>query len=283
MLLTSGRGQNTFIEDLRNNLVNAKIVYIITAYITVGGIVDILPQIQNCQEVCIIVGDMSNKYCMELQMQLMSAAPPAKKYVNEIPLLQQMVQQKRLKILFARDDKAKIIHSKGYLLELWNGGFVTYIGSANLTHPAFFQNKEWMLKSTDIDTANHVYREFLNEWQVLSNQYMNVQDLQQSQGQYMSQNMIPYNDMGYSQEQYYQYPNQNMPMQNHQGMGGFNGLGQNYMDNNGAINIGQPDYSYNPQNSYTPNPNKGFSIGTIEGQDLRIGDGELLRFLKSLF
>ena len=42
--------------------------------------------------------------------------------------------------------------------------------------------------------------------------------------------------------------------------------------------------SYNPQNnSYTPNPNKGFSIGTIEGQDLRIGDGELLRFLKSLF
>ena len=95
MLLTSGRGQNTFIEDLRNNLVNAKIVYIITAYITVGGIVDILPQIQNCQEVCIIVGDMSNKYCMELQMQLMGAAPPAKKYVNEIPILQQNRQAGR--------------------------------------------------------------------------------------------------------------------------------------------------------------------------------------------
>jgi hypothetical protein len=113
---------------------------------------------------------------------------------------------------------------------------------------------------------------------------MNVQDLQQSQGQYMGQNMTAYDNMSYPQGQNYQYPNQNIPMQNNQGMGGFNGLGQNYMDNNGAINIGQPDYSYNPQNNvYTPNPNKGFSIGTIEGQDLRIGDGELLRFLKSLF
>ena len=272
MLLTSGRGQNTFIEDLRNNLVNAKIVYIITAYITVGGIVDILPQIQNCQEVCIIVGDMSNKYCMELQMQLMGASPPAKKYVNEIPILQQMVQQKRLKILFARDDKAKIIHSKGYLLELWSGGFVTYIGSANLTHPAFFQNKEWMLKSTDVDTANHVYREFLNEWQVLSNQYMNVQDLTQNQVQ---------NNYGYVD--YQMQNNQGYGYQNNQ-MGGFNGLGQDYLNSNGAINIGQPNYNYNPQNNvYVPNPNKGYSIGSIDGQDLRVGDGELLRFLKSLF
>ena len=282
MLLTSGRGQNTFIEDLRNNLINAKIVYIITAYITVGGIVDILPQIQNCQEVCIIVGDMSNKYCMELQMQLMGAAPPAKKYVNEIPILQQMVQQKRLKILFARDDKAKIIHSKGYLLELWSGGFVTYIGSANLTHPAFFQNKEWMLKSTDVDTANHVYREFLNEWQVLSNQYMNVQDLHQNQGQYMGQNMSAYDNMSYPQGQNYQYPNQNMPMQNNQGIGGFNGLGQNYL-NNGGIDIGQGMYQPIQNNPYIPDSSKGFSIGSIDGQDLRIGDGELLRFLKSLF
>ncbi len=263
MLLTSGRGQNTFIEDLRNNLVNSKIVYIITAYITVGGLVDILPQIQNCQEVCIIVGDMSNKYCMELQMQLMGAAPPTKKYANEIPILQQMVQNKRLKILFARDDKAKIIHSKGYLLELWNGGFVTYIGSANLTHPAFFQNKEWMLKSTDMDTANQVYREFLNEWQVISNQYMNVQDLTQNQGQ-----SIPiYDNMNYT------------PVQTNQG---FNGLGQNYMSNNG-IDIGQGMYQPIQNNTYVPDSTKGISIGSIDGQDLRIGDGELLRFLKSLF
>ena len=193
-----------------------------------------------------------------------------------------MVQQKRLKILFARDDKAKIIHSKGYLLELWNGGFVTYIGSANLTHPAFFQNKEWMLKSTDVDTANHVYREFLNEWQVLSNQYMNVQDLQQSQGQYMGQNMTAYDNMSYPQGQNYQYPNQNMPMQNNQGMGGFNGLGQDYMGN-GGINIGQGMYQPVQNNPYVPDSSKGFSIGSIDGQDLRIGDGELLRFLKSLF
>lgn len=281
MLLTSGRGQNTFIADLRSNLMNAKIVYIITAYITVGGLADILPQIQNCQEVCIIVGDMSNKYCMELQMQLMGAAPPAKKYTNEIPILQQMVQQKRLKILFARDDKAKIIHSKGYLLELWSGGFVTYIGSANLTHPAFFQNKEWMLKSTDVDTANHVYREFLNEWQVLSNQYMNVQDLNQNQMP-MQQNYNQQQSYDYNQQQSYGY-NQQQGYPNNQ-MGGFNGLGQDYLNNGGAINIGQPNYSYNPQNNaYVPNPNKGQSIGSIDGMDLRIGDGELLRFLKSLF
>lgn len=274
MLLTSGRGQNTFIEDLRNNLVNAKIVYIITAYITVGGLVDILPQIQNCQEVCIIVGDMSNKYCMELQMQLMGAAPPAKKHINEIPILQQMVQSKRLKILFARDDKAKIIHSKGYLLELWSGGFVTYVGSANLTHPGFFQNKEWMLKSTDVDTANHVYREFLNEWQVLSNQYMNVQDLNQvsmQQGQQV-------NNQGYG----FGYSQNMQGYQNNQ-MGGFNGLGQDYL-NNGGINIGIPNYNYNLQNNtYIPDSRKGVSIGSIDGQDLRIGEGELLRFLKSLF
>jgi hypothetical protein len=36
-------------------------------------------------------------------------------------------------------------------------------------------------------------------------------------------------------------------------------------------------------NPYVPNPTKGRSIGSIDGQDLRIGDGELLRFLKSLF
>ena len=210
---------------------------------------------------------------MELQMQLMGAAPPAKKYVNDIPVLQQMVQNKRLKILFARDDKAKIIHSKGYLLELWSGGFVTYIGSANLTYPAFYQNKEWMLKSTDVDTANHVYKEFLNEWQVLSNQYMDVQSLTQNQ-------ISVQQNYDYNQQQ--GYGNNLQGYQNNQ-MGGFNGLGQDYMSN-GGINVGQPNYNYNPQNNvYVPNPNKGQSIGTINGQDLRIGDGELLRFLKSLF
>ena len=266
MLLTSGRGKNTFIADLKNNLINSKIVYIITAYITVGGIVDILPQIQNCQEVCIIVGDMSNKYCMELQMQLMGAAPPAKKYINDIPVLQQMVQSKRLKILFARDDKAKIIHSKGYLLELWSGGFVTYIGSANLTYPAFYQNKEWMLKSTDVDTANHVYREFLNEWQVLSNKYMDVQDLTKNQMQNMKNIQTEY--------QYNNY--QNIPQQN-----GFNGLGQDY-NSNGGITVGGPVYNSYPQNN-RPQNQQGIPIGTIDGQDLSLGNGQLLGFLKMLF
>lgn len=257
MLLTSGRGQNTFINDLKYNLNNAKIVYIITAYITVGGLADILPNIRNCQEVCIIVGDMSNKYCMELQMQLMGAAPPAKKHMNEVPILQEMVRNQKLKILFARDDKTKIIHAKGYLLELWDGSFVSYVGSANLTYPAFYNNREWMMKSTDVATANSMYQEFLKEWSVLSNQYVDVQNLTQNQMQNI-QNM---------QNQYTNY---------------YNNESQNYgLNDLGAVeNSGSIDFSNVP----IRNNNKG-QLFSLDNDDIRYGDrtSEFISFLKSLF
>ena len=264
MLLTSGRGQNTFINDLKYNLNNAKIVYIITAYITIGGLADILQNIQNCQEVCIIVGDMSNKYCMELQMQLMGVAPPAKKYVNDLPILQNMVQNKKLKILFARDNKTKIIHAKGYLLELWNGGFVSYVGSANLTHPAFYDNREWMMKSTDVSTANSMYKEFLKEWSVLSNEYVNVQDLNNTQ----------------TQQDYQQFQQQQQQMNQQQG---FNGLGAVNTQSQGQIDMNQfPIYQ---NNQYYPNntQSQGYLLGTIDDQEIRIGNGQFMSFLKSLF
>lgn len=265
MLLTSGRGQNTFINDLKYNLNNAKIVYIITAYITVGGLAEILPNIRNCQEICIIVGDMSNKYCMELQMQLMGVAPPAKKYVNAVPELQEMVRNKRLKILFARDDKTKIIHAKGYLLELWNGGFVSYVGSANLTHPAFYTNREWMMKSTDVDTANSMYKEFLKEWSVLSNEYVNVQDLNNTQ----------------IQQDYQQFQQQQQQMNQQQG---FNGLGAVNTNNVGQIEMNQYPINQMPYNNqYGYNNQQGFSLGTLDGQEIRVGNGQFMSFLKSLF
>ena len=161
-------------------------------------------------------------------------------------------------------------------MELWNGGFVTYIGSANLTHPAFFQNKEWMLKSTDIDTANHVYREFLNEWQVLSKQYMDVQDLTHNQVQnnnYYYDNMQDYNSNMNYQGQQFQNQQNNL------------GLGSNYNTSNGSLDFGMPMQNQQPnlyQQTQMNNQN-GFSIGTFEGQDVRVGNGQFLGFLKSLF
>lgn len=239
MLLMSGRGTESFITDLKNNLPYANIIYIITAYISIGGLLDILPQIQNCQEMCVLVGDMSNKYCLELQAILNRLQDGPKRSIQEVEILRQMYSSGRLKILFAKDDKLKIIHSKGYLLAMRDGRFVCYVGSANLTKPGFYTNKEWMVKCSDYETVNAVYMDFLKEWSILADTNIVI-------------NPLPnWENNGYSQQQYMEN-NQNSTGVNSSVFSGLAGLGEGLSSVNQGVQNQGFGYTYqnynNPQN-----------------------------------
>lgn len=178
MLLLSGRGKNTFISDLKYNLQKSQSLYVITAYASLNGLIELLPEMCKCRSVRVIVGDMSNASCQEVYRILYKNRDDVK-YQNKyeaIQTLRKLIKDKRLEFCFYSGTDVKVIHSKGYLLQMGNR-YIAYVGSANLSYPGFYMNKEWMVKLEDYFNVNAVYLDFMNEWNMLTNTRGNVKSL----------------------------------------------------------------------------------------------------------
>lgn len=165
MFLTSGHNKNTFLKDLKKNLEKCRIFYVSSAYVSLNGILEIEPELRNVEKVFMIVGDMSMQACQDFYYALFTDNPINHRNEQGILNLREMVKDKRLNIIFYEDEsEAKIIHSKVYLIERYDGSYIGYVGSANLTYPGFYTNKETMVSFKDYTTINGCYVDFLSEW-----------------------------------------------------------------------------------------------------------------------
>lgn len=165
MFLTSGHNKNTFLNDLKKNLKDSSVAYISTAYVSLSGIKEITDELYKLDKVFMIVGDMTMGVCQEFYYALYRDEPITFKEKSVVLRLREMVKNKRLNIIFYEDEsEAKIIHSKVYLLAKRDGSYKGYVGSANLTYPGFYTNKETVVSFTDYTTVNGCYRDFLGEW-----------------------------------------------------------------------------------------------------------------------
>jgi hypothetical protein len=84
-----------------------------------------------------------------------------------------------------------------------------------------------------------------------------------------------------TQQGYQQFQQQQQQINQQQG---FNGLGAINPQSQGQIDMNQYPINqgvYNNQQMY--NNQQGFSLGTLDGQEIRVGNGQFMSFLKSLF
>lgn len=178
MYLTSGRGKNSFITDLKRNMGFCRTLYISTAYISISGLLDLEELFSSIDKIYILVGDYTLKSCQQVYCILYQNELVEDRYKQAVNRLKKYIQQKRLNISFyTGSPETKIIHSKIYLLELKNRKYIGYIGSANLTYPGFYKNKESMVRFEDYETINGVYLDFLKEWGIINHKRIQVTPL----------------------------------------------------------------------------------------------------------
>ena len=85
-----------------------------------------------------------------------------------------------------------------------------------------------------------------------------------------------------TQQGYQQFQQHQQQVSQQQGL---NGLGAMSTQNIGQIDMtGYPINQNNNQQMYqNNNQGQGFSLGTIDNQEIRVGNGQFMSFLKSLF